>query len=252
MTTARPLGRRATLFSVLAIGTVLFGLVLAVRAGAGTSPATPRLTSRASTRAAPAQGTGRRLHRRGDHDQRCRPGDAVSVDLCRLRPDRCDHGRERGRSPGLVTRTRTTSTCCSSSPGGQNAIFMSDAGGQTDLVNCDLTIDDEAPAVLPDDTQIACPGNYQPANYEPGDPFPAPAPAPSGSVALSTFDGGTPNGTWSLYVVDDAAVDVGSIAGWSLTIAAGGPRRLLLRHLRRLRHRRLRLRRHRPRLRLRT
>ena len=31
------------------------------------------------------------------------------------------------------------------SPSGQNAIFMSDAGGSFDVVNCDLTIDDEAP-----------------------------------------------------------------------------------------------------------
>ena len=52
MTTARPLGRRVTLFSVLVTGALLFGLVIAVSAGAGTSSATPRLTSRASTRAA--------------------------------------------------------------------------------------------------------------------------------------------------------------------------------------------------------
>src|SRR5262245_2087328 len=51
MTSARPLGRRVTLFSVLATGTLLFGLVLAVRAGANTSSAAPRLTSRASARA---------------------------------------------------------------------------------------------------------------------------------------------------------------------------------------------------------
>ena len=55
MTAARPLGRRATLFAVLAIGTVLFGLVLAVRAGAGTSAATPRLTSRGSVRSVPSR-----------------------------------------------------------------------------------------------------------------------------------------------------------------------------------------------------
>ena len=96
--------------------------------------------------------------------------------------------------------------------GGQNAIFMSDAGGGYDVVSCNLTIDDEAPDVLPDSDQLACPGELQPANYEPGDEFPAPAPTPSGDVALSTFDGGTPNGTWSLYVVDDAAADVGNIA----------------------------------------
>src|SRR6266576_4079131 len=50
MTTARPLGRGGTLLAVLATGTVLFGLVLAARAGAITSSATPRRTSRASVR----------------------------------------------------------------------------------------------------------------------------------------------------------------------------------------------------------
>ena len=95
------------------------------------------------------------------------------------------------------------------SPDGQNAIFMSDAGGGTDIVSCNLTLDDEAAIVIPDATALACPGSYKPANYEPGDPFPAPAPTPSGSVNLSTFDGGTTNGTWSLYIVDDASGDSG-------------------------------------------
>ncbi len=90
------------------------------------------------------------------------------------------------------------------SPGGQNAIVMSDAGGSTDVVACNLTLDDEAPTQLPDFDAISCPGSYQPADYEAGDPFPAPAPTPSGNVALSTFDGGPANGTWSLYIVDDA------------------------------------------------
>src|SRR6185503_14405390 len=76
------------------------------------------------------------------------------------------------------------------SPDGQNAIVMSDAaGGGPGIVNCDLTLDDEAPSPLPS-TVPSCPGTYQPANYGTGDSFPAPAPAPSGNVALSTFDGG--------------------------------------------------------------
>ena len=52
------------------------------------------------------------------------------------------------------------------SPGGQNAIFMSDAGGGgPGIVDCDLTFDDEAPQPIPTDTP-SCPGNYQPANYD--------------------------------------------------------------------------------------
>ena len=90
------------------------------------------------------------------------------------------------------------------SPDGDNATIMSDTGGSTDLVGCDLTLDDQAAQALPDFDPIVCPGSYQPADYEAGDPFPAPAPTPSGNVNLSTFNGGTANGTWSLYVVDDA------------------------------------------------
>ena len=96
------------------------------------------------------------------------------------------------------------------SPDGQNATIMSDSGGSTDLVGCDLTLDDQAAQALPDFDQIVCPGSYMPADYEPGDPFPGPAPTPSGNVNLSTFNGGTANGTWELYIVDDAGADIGN------------------------------------------
>ena len=45
---------------------------------------------------------------------------------------------------------------------------------------------------------------------------PAPAPAPSGATyntPLSVFNGANPNGTWNLYIRDDAAIDTGSISG---------------------------------------
>ena len=115
-------------------------------------------------------------------------------------------------------------------PQGQDAMMMSDAGGGFALNEIDLTLDDQAAGPLPDSTEIG-PGSYRPANYEPGDPFPAPAPTPTGNVALSTFDGTSPNGTWSLYVVDDALGSIGSINGWRLqiTTAGGPPRRRRLR-----------------------
>ena len=108
-------------------------------------------------------------------------------------------------------------------PTGDNATFMSDAGTLVDVLNCTLTIDDEAATTLPDTNGIICPGTYKPANHGAGDAFPAPAPAPSGGVNLSTFDGGTPSGTWSLYVVDDQAQDTGHIASWRLTITLAQP-----------------------------
>jgi subtilisin-like proprotein convertase family protein len=108
-------------------------------------------------------------------------------------------------------------------PGGQNATIWSDAGGSNPLSNAIVTLDDAAATVLPDSTAIVT-GTYQPANYGTGDTWPAPAPAPSGNVALSIFNGTNPNGTWSLYLVDDAAGDLGQIAGgWTVTITTSGP-----------------------------
>jgi PKD repeat protein len=99
---------------------------------------------------------------------------------------------------------------------------MSDAGGSADLVNVDLVFDDAAASQLPDSTQITA-GTYKPTNYGVGDTFPAPAPAPSAATTLSTFDGTDPNGTWSLYVVDDTGGDSGNLAGgWCLDVVTTG------------------------------
>lgn len=100
-------------------------------------------------------------------------------------------------------------------PGGQNAIIMSDAGGNHPLTGQRLVFDDAAVNFLPDDTQIAA-GTYKPTNFGAGDTFPAPAPAPAGTSTLSVFNGTNPNGTWGLYVVDDSAGDFGNMNGWAL------------------------------------
>ncbi len=77
--------------------------------------------------------------------------------------------------------------------------------------------------MLPDFVSSSARAAIMPADYEPGDPFPAPAPTPSGNVNLSTFNGGSANGTWALYIVDDAGADVGNIGDWSLNVSAGRP-----------------------------
>ena len=105
-------------------------------------------------------------------------------------------------------------------PRGQNATIMSDVGGNFDVSNVTLTLDDEAANSMSEAGQLVG-GTFKPSNpTEPLDSFPG-APAPSGLVALSTFDRTNPNGIWDLYVVDDGISDAGRFAsGWSLTIKA--------------------------------
>jgi hypothetical protein len=69
---------------------------------------------------------------------------------------------------------------------------------------------------LPNNTPIEN-GTYLPADYD-FVPFPG-APEPSDAEALSTFNGGNPNGTWKLYVIDSGAGEFGAFSGgWDLTI----------------------------------
>jgi subtilisin-like proprotein convertase family protein len=113
-------------------------------------------------------------------------------------------------------------------PQGQKAILMSDAGGGTNISDVNLTFDDEAAAALPDSPTTIVSGTYRPVNYGPelGDPevtdsFPTSAlDASTIGSNLSTFDGTNPNGSWSLYVVDDYSGDHGDFSGgWSLQIS---------------------------------
>jgi hypothetical protein len=97
-----------------------------------------------------------------------------------------------------------------------SAFLMGDAGSSWDLNGVTLTFSDLAVDAIPNSTQIFA-GTYRPAAYG---AFSFPAPAPTGPYAatLSTFLGADPTGTWSLYIVDDAGGDSGSLSGgWSLT-----------------------------------
>jgi subtilisin-like proprotein convertase family protein len=117
------------------------------------------------------------------------------------------------------------------SPTGDKLIIMSDAGGTNDWTNASITLDDAA-AILMSDGGANGTGTYRPSNYGTGDTFAAPAPAApyqspatAGSATFaSVFNGKNPNGTWSLYVVDDASGDLGSItSGWRLNITSAQP-----------------------------
>ncbi|MBK9417327.1 MAG: T9SS type A sorting domain-containing protein [Flavobacteriales bacterium] len=90
---------------------------------------------------------------------------------------------------------------------------MSDQGGTNDLVNVDLVLQDGAPA-LP--TAIIT-GTFRPTADGISDTYPAPGPGAllQATPTLASFSG-DPNGTWNLYVVDDASGDFGNLASWAI------------------------------------
>jgi subtilisin-like proprotein convertase family protein len=47
---------------------------------------------------------------------------------------------------------------------------------------------------------------------------PHPEAEPAGTARFADFAGIDPNGVWSLYVVDDAGSDPGTLGGWTLRI----------------------------------
>lgn len=106
-------------------------------------------------------------------------------------------------------------------PDGARSILMADIGpglGCPDSTDANLTFDDAATAGVP---YPPVTGTYNPTDGESADadPFAVPAPSPPYPVALSSFAGVAPTGTWSLYVQDQAVGDSGSIAqGWRLTL----------------------------------
>lgn len=104
------------------------------------------------------------------------------------------------------------------SPSGHKVLLLSDAGGGHSVTNLNLTLADGNSA-LPDSAALTT-GSFSPTDYGTGgDAFPAPAPAGTPALALAAFKGGTPNGDWSLYVVDDSTGDAGAITGgWTLTL----------------------------------
>jgi subtilisin-like proprotein convertase family protein len=113
-------------------------------------------------------------------------------------------------------------------PTGKRILLLSDTGGTTDVVNQTVTLDDSAAATIPDGGPMVT-GTFRPSNFGTGDTLhdvlpPFPSAATGGSTTLaSVFNGTEPNGTWKLYIIDDATASAGSFAGgWSLDITAGG------------------------------
>lgn len=107
-------------------------------------------------------------------------------------------------------------------PTGAKFVFASDLGGGFGFDDRVFTFADDAATTFP--TGDNPPGSYRPTDVTSGDPFPSPAPVgpyntPPSSTFASTYNGVSPNGTWSLYVVDDTLQTAGSLTGgWSLNI----------------------------------
>ncbi|HEX8180020.1 MAG TPA: hypothetical protein VF525_10800 [Pyrinomonadaceae bacterium] len=116
------------------------------------------------------------------------------------------------------------------SPTGRKAVIMSDFGAGAPGVNgINMTLDDYAAVPIPSTVtgNTGYPfvtGSYRPANSGTTDAFPAPAPAAPYTYTLSAFNGDSPNGTWNLYIIDDANLDGGSISGgWTISFDVRPP-----------------------------
>jgi len=92
------------------------------------------------------------------------------------------------------------------SPGGTTVTFVQSRGSGGKNI-CNLFLDDDGafPPVSTISTGGAVSGNYAPEN-----PF-------------SAFDGQTANGNWILNVSDNAAVDIGSVRGFSIILTTSTP-----------------------------
>ena len=110
-------------------------------------------------------------------------------------------------------------------PLGQKALLMSDIGGGVSVANVNVTFDDAAGVFLPTSAVAITTGTYRPTDSGGNsDAFSAPAPAAPYDLTLSVFNGTIPTGTWSLYVMDDRALNTGSISGgWRLSLQTTAP-----------------------------
>ena len=116
------------------------------------------------------------------------------------------------------------------SPLGRKSVIMSDFGaGAPGVSGINVTLDDYANSPVPSTVtgNTGFPfvsGSYRPSNSGTTDVFPAPAPASPYIYTMSNFNGDSPNGTWNLYIIDDANLDAGSISGgWTITFDVRPP-----------------------------
>jgi uncharacterized delta-60 repeat protein/uncharacterized repeat protein (TIGR01451 family) len=104
------------------------------------------------------------------------------------------------------------------SPAGQKSYLMAKCGGGNVINRVSLTFDDLAATSLTSSTIVS--GTNKPTSLAASTPaFPVPAPPGPYNTNLSVFNGGNPNGAWSLYVIDDSHVNTGIVSnGWTLSL----------------------------------
>jgi uncharacterized delta-60 repeat protein/uncharacterized repeat protein (TIGR01451 family) len=115
------------------------------------------------------------------------------------------------------------------SPTGQSSYLMAQCGGSYTINNVTLTFDDTVSNSLPQfpylpQSQIVSGTNHTTSYAVATPPFPPNlTPPPPYVTNLSAFTNINPNGTWSLYIIDDARGNAGSISnGWILNLTTAG------------------------------
>ena len=112
-------------------------------------------------------------------------------------------------------------------PQGQNVVLWGEVGGFNPVTNVNVTFDDNAVQSILDNVPVTS-GSYLPSTASTNLVWPN---LPTNVVVnqtftpqLSAFNGGNPNGSWSLYVLSDSSGGSGQIKnGWVLSIASGTP-----------------------------
>jgi subtilisin-like proprotein convertase family protein len=127
-----------------------------------------------------------------------------------------------------VTLTELTHTWTSDlnivlqAPDGHTVLLLSGCRDRDD-VNGTLTFADGGePLELGRQNAVIGSGTYSPSKCA-APKLVSPAPACPCGHYFAPLVGGDPNGTWSLYVYDDAADDNGALTGWTLELTTNAP-----------------------------